>query len=316
MQTQQEKERNTMKRNSLNANLMGMAPAAIAVMASLGLIAQVNGGKPLPPTPEVQDPSLAGEIQGVLTAYGVYGAEGWDVYIPGRSFFVRTGADGTFVLNYVPAGTYNLMIAREGIKVREMPGIVVASRRLANLGQVEVFLDADQDGYPTDVDCNDNDATVYPGAAEICDGKDNDCDGEIDEGLLVIYYYDADGDGYGGQSSVTGCSPPPWPWSLLPGDCDDHDTTVYPGAPEICDTKDNDCDGWIDPWGSGVYYRDRDGDGYGDSADSVWHCGWPGPEGYVNRPDDCNDNDASINPEATETPNDGIDSNCDGMDNW
>ncbi|MBI4822855.1 MAG: putative metal-binding motif-containing protein [Nitrospirae bacterium] len=92
--------------------------------------------------------------------------------------------------------------------------------------------DKDKDGhYAKSESCSqgddwdDNDATSYPDAPELYDGKDNDGDGLIDEGL----YLDSDGDGY--ASDV---------------DCNDYDNTIYPGAPELCDNKDNDCDGETD----------------------------------------------------------------------
>ena len=83
--------------------------------------------------------------------------------------------------------------------------------------------DHDSDGYPQPGDCNDDDPNIHPGVTEICDSKDNNCDGFIDEGL------DKDGDGY------TVCS----------GDCDDNDPNIHPGAREPCD-KDYNCDGYTE----------------------------------------------------------------------
>jgi hypothetical protein len=97
-------------------------------------------------------------------------------------------------------------------------------------------------------DCNDNDVTINPGATEICDGVDNDCDGQVDEGFLNTYYQDADGDGYGyddGMSSIEACTQP-LGYVANNTDCDDGDANINPGATEVCDGIDNDCDGLID----------------------------------------------------------------------
>ena len=83
------------------------------------------------------------------------------------------------------------------------------------------------DGYVQCEDCDDNDPNTYPGANEICDGLDNDCDGQVPPEEI-----DWDNDGY----------------SECMGDCDDDDVDINPGMPEICDGKDNDCDGFIDCW--------------------------------------------------------------------
>lgn len=112
----------------------------------------------------------------------------------------------------------------------------------------ELITDNDGDGYTSDVDCDDNDATVFPEAQELCDGKDNDCDGLIDnddpDNLGQLWYPDADGDGFGRQSSPQiACTQPPG-YVLSRNDCDDYNASIYPGATEICgDGIDQDCVG-------------------------------------------------------------------------
>lgn len=121
--------------------------------------------------------------------------------------------------------------------------------------------DGDADGLTWEEgDCNDFDASIYPDAIEGVDGKDNDCNGLVDEGSYVS---DDDGDR----------------WSELNGDCNDADPTIYPSRAESVDDKDNDCDGYID---EDTVISDDDGDG------------------LTEQEGDCNDARPDVNPDALE----------------
>jgi hypothetical protein len=188
------------------------------------------------------------------------------------------------------------------------------------------FRDADGDGFGEDLDlvfaleppegyvaspddCDDADPGVYPGAPELLNGIDDNCDGHVDEGFATLWYRDADGDGYGDPDDTLLQIPQPEGYIARGGDCDDANGAVNPGALEVFDGVDNDCDGQTDEDISFFYYRDADGDGFGDPSDMLL-AGAP-PEGYVTDASDCDDADPAVNPLAPEVC-DGVDNNCDG----
>jgi hypothetical protein len=155
---------------------------------------------------------------------------------------------------------------------------------------IDPAIDNDGDGYDSTVDCNDNNASINPGATEDCsDGIDNDCDNLIDtfDPNAVGCQVDNDGDGY--DSTV---------------DCNDNNASINPGATEDCtDGIDNDCDNLVDlqdPSAEGcpLACTDNDLDTYNIEGGE---CGTA----------DCNDFDAGVNPASPENCTDGIDNDCD-----
>jgi len=162
-------------------------------------------------------------------------------------------------------------------------------------------VDLDGDGIPSDVDCNDGDAAVSPTATELCDGIDNNCDGQVDEADgagAFTWYPDADGDGFGlGAGEVVGCTLPEG-YAEQGGDCNDALATSFPGATETCNGVDDDCDGEVDNGVLSTFYADSDADGYGDADSTANAC--EAPSGYVADATDCDDAAAIANPGAAE----------------
>ncbi|MDA3840152.1 MAG: putative metal-binding motif-containing protein [Patescibacteria group bacterium] len=187
------------------------------------------------------------------------------------------------------------------------------------------YIDEDGDGYGSDastsiameapegfvennIDCNDNDSSIYPNAGEVCDGIDNDCDSLIDENVKSTFYYDGDGDGYGIDTNIILACVAENNYVANDGDCDNNNNTVYPGASELDDDIDNNCNEIVDEVFN-TYYVDNDGDGYGNALSFVE--AFDTPIGYVDNDDDCDDNNDTVYPGATEL-DDNIDNDCDG----
>jgi hypothetical protein len=193
-----------------------------------------------------------------------------------------------------------------------------------------LYFDGDGDGYGADTamvmscslleshtdragDCDDTKSEIHPGMEDAdCDGVDENCNGEPDDGSEFFgLYFDGDGDGYGADTAmVMSCS-------LLEshtdraGDCDDTKSEIHPDASDAtCDGVDDNCDGDPDEGAEYlVWYLDDDGDGYGTEGSTTLDCSKP--EGYSSVLGDCDDMDPSIHPAADETLG-GQDDDCSG----
>ena len=166
-----------------------------------------------------------------------------------------------------------------------------------------------------DTDCDDLNAASFPGNTEICDGVDNDCDGDADSTAVDqnTYYADTDADGYGDPESTLESCERPSAYVENSADCDDENAKTNPGSYEVCDGVDNDCDGSTDD-ASAInttgWYPDTDSDGYG-AIGSVAVDACDQPSGYVDEASDCDDGDSGVSPSASEVC-DSVDNDCDG----
>ncbi|MBN2800932.1 MAG: hypothetical protein JXX28_17475, partial [Deltaproteobacteria bacterium] len=198
------------------------------------------------------------------------------------------------------------------------------------------YTDVDDDGYgldgtavracaqpelsaPRGGDCDDTTADRFPANPEVCDGVDNDCDGDVDDSPsdAVWYYQDLDRDGFAGSLvKERACAAPGSSgWYLTAEDCDDVDRAVHPGADERCNGYDDDCDTEIDEDAAvdaPEWFVDADLDGYGSPSATAPACALrPGLSAWDT---DCDDGAPRLRPDSLDIPGDGVDQDCDGVD--
>jgi hypothetical protein len=205
-----------------------------------------------------------------------------------------SGGDTVAAASLSGVGAYGLSVSGAG----DVNGdgyddvIVGASEALSFIGEAHIYL-----GH-----CIDDDADEYC-VYEDCDDADPDVN------QVRTWYADSDGDGYGDVSlSVLECTPPSG-YIADDSDCDDADSAANPGAVEVCDDIDNDCDGDIDEGVLSTWYADFDDDGYGDPGSPLEDC--EETSGYVADDTDCDDEEPAAYPTATEIC-DELDNDCDG----
>lgn len=207
------------------------------------------------------------------------------------------------------------------------------------------YRDSDSDGYGsttviltrcdgpagyinTSGDCNDSNISINPAGTEVCDSAnaDEDCDGGADDAdpnlpdsAKTAFTTDGDGDGYGVTGTEIYACDTGNGAAAFNGDCDDNNTHINPGMPEICDASDTDenCNGTADNADATVtgrltWYTDADHDNYGGTSSGLTTC--DAPANTISTGGDCNDADVAINPAALERCDaSNVDEDCDGL---
>ncbi|WP_164010895.1 putative metal-binding motif-containing protein [Pyxidicoccus trucidator] len=233
--------------------------------------------------------------------FAVLRREGW----PEKVQFIVTAREQKCDGAQVDNGTEELDLSGTGVQTQKTLTLVTP--------------DADGDGFvPTangGTDCNDGSNAARPDRTdEACDGLDNNCNGQLDEGLSprTEFFVDGDKDGVGAGAPVLACAAPP---TLVAtgGDCDDTNPDRAPNKQEQCNEVDDDCDGATDEGFNKEWYGDGDSDTFGAQSKLRLSCAdqVAGHVRVIGNNFDCDDGDAEVKPGAVEKCN-NRDDNCVG----
>ena len=199
-----------------------------------------------------------------------------------------------------------------GFKATSTTGVLQVQNLTLSGRVCPLILDADADGYDFATDCNDNNAAIFPGATELCNLLDDNCNLETDEGVTSVFYADEDLDTFGNPGLTIAACVAPGGYVTNNLDCNDGPVgnSINPAAMEICNALDDNCNTQIDEGVLFSFYADADNDNFGNPAITVEGC--INPDGYVADNNDCNDASNAVYPSAPEICN-GIDDNCNSI---
>ncbi len=302
----------------LVVEFQGFRPECVRVTAWDADAPDKRDTRPVKPT-SVVGPLQAPDKRGELTVAVFRGAD-WSRNLRMSAEAFETGACD---------GDGKPLAGREAVAIGDSGTVVTQDGKVSDDVRLSLSaLDTDGDGYVSASgakpgrDCNDANAQAFPGAPEVCNGLDDNCDEgkQPDEGLQTTpWYLDDDGDTYGATASrQDACRAPGPKYIARGGDCADTGVgaaSIHPGATEVCDGIDNNCDPerrLDEGLPTTAWYLDEDGDSYGATASRVDACKAPGTK-YVSRGGDCRDTgtSAAISYPGASEACDGIDNNCD-----
>lgn len=217
------------------------------------------------PFPQLQNIHRLMTLWGDLEQYPIWSPDGQSLVYTRNSLVPLSGSKNIWLVNL--DGTLNMPIP-----FRSAAGGDVIPVGWVVTGQEN---DNDGDGYTVgNGDYNDNDPNIHPGAPEVCNGIDENCDSQIDERVQTPFSRDADIDGFGNPSNTTQPCTAPGGYVTNNTDCDDNNAAMHPGGTEVCNATDDNCDGQVDEGGvpgCGVGGPDSDGDGIANCSDACSH---------------------------------------------